>query len=63
MGEVVNLRQARKARARAGREAEAAENRAEHGRTKAERELTDARAEQDARRIEAHHIDKPDEPS
>ena len=38
MGEVVNLRGARKARARTEREAEAAAKRAKHGRTKAERE-------------------------
>jgi len=37
MGEVVNLRQARKAKARRDKEAQAATNRALHGRTKAER--------------------------
>jgi hypothetical protein len=37
MGDPVNLRQARKARERSAREAEAAANRALHGRTKAER--------------------------
>jgi hypothetical protein len=35
--EIVNLRGARKAKARAAREAEAATNRALHGRTKAEK--------------------------
>ena len=62
MGEVVNLRQARKVKARADREADAAANRAAHGRTKAERNLTEARAEQDARRIDAHRLRDPDEP-
>lgn len=37
MGEVINLRQARKARDRRLRETEASANRALHGRTKAER--------------------------
>ncbi len=37
MGELVNLRAARKARARRDKEAQAAANRALHGRTKAER--------------------------
>jgi hypothetical protein len=36
MGEVVNLRQARKRRTRAAKEAQAAENRAKHGQTKGE---------------------------
>jgi hypothetical protein len=37
MGDVVNLRQARKAKARRDKETQAATNRALHGRTKAER--------------------------
>jgi hypothetical protein len=37
MGDVVNLRRARKAKARAVSEAQAAANRIEHGRTKAEK--------------------------
>jgi len=37
MSEIVNLRQARKRKARADREAEAAANRARHGLSKAER--------------------------
>ncbi len=40
MGEVVNLNQARKARAKADARTAAAENRAAHGRTKAERAKT-----------------------
>jgi hypothetical protein len=42
MGEVVNLRQARKAKARRDKEATAAANRALHGRNKAERAAEDA---------------------
>ncbi len=44
MGGVVNLRLARKAAARKGKEAEAATNRLAHGRTRAEREATKAEA-------------------
>lgn len=40
MAEIVNLRRARKAKARADKEAVAAENRARHGRTAHERVLT-----------------------
>jgi nucleotide-binding universal stress UspA family protein len=42
-GNIVNLRTYRKRKERAGREAEAAENRVRHGRTKAERHHDDAR--------------------
>ena len=38
MAEIINLRQARKRRERADKEAEAAENRVRHGRTKADSE-------------------------
>jgi hypothetical protein len=58
VADVVNLRQARKAKARAGREAEAAANRAAHGQTKSERALAGARAEQDARRIDGHRLEE-----
>ena len=42
MAEIVNLRRVKKARAKAGAEAQAAENRARHGRTRAERNAIDA---------------------
>ncbi|WP_103096075.1 DUF4169 family protein [Novosphingobium guangzhouense] len=42
MAEIINLRMARKARARAADKAEAATNRAQHGRTKAEKSATQA---------------------
>ncbi|HZH47199.1 MAG TPA: DUF4169 family protein [Roseococcus sp.] len=50
MSAPVNLRQARKARDKAAREAAAAVNRAAHGRTRAERER-DAAAEALRRRL------------
>jgi hypothetical protein len=48
MAEIVNLNRARKARARAGAEAQAAANRAKHGRTKAQKQAE--RAVEDQRR-------------
>ena len=44
MGDIINLRQARKRAAAMEKDATAAANRAKHGRTKAERKLSDAEA-------------------
>lgn len=58
--EIINLRQARKQRARDRKSAEAAENRARFGRSKAERvveELSRARAEQ---ALDGHVRTRPD---
>ncbi|MGP9819842.1 DUF4169 family protein [Salinarimonas sp. NSM] len=52
--EIVNLRRARKAKARTAAEAAAAENRVLFGRTKAQRTAEAARDEQDRRRLEGH---------
>lgn len=60
MGEIVNLRRARK-EARKLEEAErAAANRITHGRTKAERTLEATRAETTRRLLDAHKIDTGD---
>ena len=59
MAEIVNLRQARKRKARLDKEAAAAENRIAFGRTKAERKASEARTELDARRLEGHKRDEP----
>ncbi|PLX36445.1 MAG: DUF4169 domain-containing protein [Hyphomicrobiales bacterium] len=64
--EIVNLRQARKKKARTEREAEAAANRTRFGRTKAEKSLTKARDDKARRDIDAHRRDRDastDEPS
>ena len=53
MAELVNLNRARKAKARTGAEAKAAENRVKFGRTKAERKLQAARADKAVRDIDA----------
>lgn len=60
MGEVVNLRMARKQKARAERERTASENRALHGRTKGEREAERLQADQASRRLDGHRRVEPD---
>lgn len=62
MGEVINLRQARKARARAEKEAQAQENRARFGRTGAEKQRDADTAERDDRRHDGHRIDNDQDP-
>lgn len=54
MAEIVNLRQARKAKARAQREAGAAANRAKFGRTKAEKDAEEAKRELARRQLDSH---------
>ena len=54
MAEIINLRRARKRKERAGREADAAENRIAFGRSKAERALSEARKDLADRRLEGH---------
>jgi hypothetical protein len=56
-GELINLRRARKARARVERERDAAENRARFGQTKADRQKTAAEDRLAERRIDAHRRD------
>ncbi|MFM9934595.1 MAG: DUF4169 family protein [Novosphingobium sp.] len=57
MGDVINLRLARKAAARKAKEADAAGNRARHGRTKADRELIRADNERAARMLDGVKLD------
>jgi Domain of unknown function (DUF4169)/CcdB protein len=57
MADIINLRHVRKGKARAEKEARAAENRAKFGRTKEERRLGEAREHLAERRIEAHRRD------
>jgi hypothetical protein len=58
MADIVNLRRARKDKARAEKEAKAAENRIKFGRTKAEKQAAEAERRLSERRIEAHRRDK-----
>ena len=57
MADIVNLRKARKAKARADKETQAAENRIKFGRPKAERRLSDAAKRLAERKLEAHRRD------
>lgn len=59
MAEIVNLRSARKARARAAHESEAQANRAKFGRTKAEKARDRIEAERAARFIDGARRDEP----
>jgi hypothetical protein len=60
MGEIVNLRGARKAVTRRQQAVRAAENRLAHGRSKAERTLEEARAEKARQQLDAHRIETED---
>jgi hypothetical protein len=57
MGEVVNLRRARKAQARRQDEAQAQDNRVRHGLSKAERSLAEARRAKAAQLLDGHRLD------
>lgn len=61
MAEPINLNKARKARARAEAQDQAAENRVRFGRTKAEKELARAREAKARRDIDAGKRDKSPE--
>ncbi|MGI1661684.1 DUF4169 family protein [Palleronia sp. KMU-117] len=60
-GKVINLNQARKARAKAQARTRAGANAAKHGRTRAEREADEARALRETERLEAHRRQRIDE--
>jgi hypothetical protein len=57
MAEIINLRRARKQKAKAEKEACAAENRVAFGRTKDERRLSESRKALAERRLEGHKLD------
>ena len=57
MGEVVNLRQARKERARAAADAKAAANRARFGRTKAEKQADRADADRARKAVDGAELE------
>ena len=63
MGDVVNLRRARKERGRREKEEAAQANRVAFGRSKAERKLTESQKRLDAGKLDAHKRDKPEEPA
>jgi hypothetical protein len=57
MADIINLRRARKKKARAEKEARAAQNRVGFGRTKDEKHFAEAQERLAERRIEAHRRD------
>ena len=60
MSNVVNLRMARKRKARAQKEQAAGENRALHGRSKAEKSRDRMQAEKAASFVEGHRLERSD---
>ncbi len=62
MGDVVNLRSARKQKARADKERVASENRALHGRTKAEKQRDLKETQKSSSFIEAHRLERNEKP-
>ena len=61
MGDVVNLRQVRKQKARAEKERQAGENRALHGRSKAEKDRDRLTAEKAASFVAGHRRELPED--
>lgn len=61
MGDILNLRQARKNAKRRAAEQKAAANRLLHGRGKSDRELEAARNSKERRDLDRHRIEKADE--
>ena len=59
MTEIINLRQARKARAKADKQKTAQANRVLHGTPKALRKLSDAKKTQAEQRFSGHELEKP----
>ncbi|MBX3572949.1 MAG: DUF4169 family protein [Mesorhizobium sp.] len=59
MGEVVNLRLARKRKARAAQDIQAAANRALHGRTKAEKAEEKAARQRGEALLDGHRLERP----
>jgi hypothetical protein len=60
MAEIVNLRRARKAKARGDKAAQADANRIKHGVAKPVRDLAKARNEKQSRDTDAHKLDSED---
>lgn len=60
MAEIVNLRRARKAKARAAKAADADANRAKHGVAKTVRDLEAARTKKVDRDLEERRLDSPE---
>lgn len=62
MADLINLRRARKQKARKEAADTAAANRAKHGQTKPEKALNKAKEEQSERMLEGHRLNDDDAP-
>lgn len=62
MAEIINLKRARKQKARQESEAQAEQNRISFGRSKAERRLSEAERDKASRLLDGHRLVKEDEP-
>jgi hypothetical protein len=62
MAEIINLNRARKARAAADKKASARSNRARHGRGKGEVSQNEAEKTLMRDKLDAHRVDRDDEP-
>lgn len=60
MAEIISLKRARKAKARAASEAKAGANRAAHGRGKAEKSLSKAQENVATRKLDSHKLGPAD---
>lgn len=60
-GDVVNLRQVRKQKARSEKEKQAEQNRVSFGRTKAEKALTRALNDKAQKAFEQGHLERPED--
>ncbi len=58
MSNVINLKQARKNKARVEKAAKAADNRVEFGRTKIEKEISKAQKKRQTKILDDHKLDK-----
>ncbi|HCK83645.1 MAG TPA: DUF4169 domain-containing protein [Hyphomonadaceae bacterium] len=61
MADIVNLRRARKAKARTEAEVKAQASRIQHGRSKAEQKLSEAQNDVANRKLDAHKRGTPDQ--
>ncbi|HEY8565589.1 MAG TPA: DUF4169 family protein [Beijerinckiaceae bacterium] len=61
MAEIINLNRARKAKARAEKDAKAEANRARHGRTKAERTQAEAADDRVQRQLDHHKLNRDED--
>lgn len=58
MTNVINLKQFRKKKSRDAKASQAADNRVEHGRTKAEKLISESENKRDLKKIDDHKLDK-----